>query len=352
MAEFRINRIRAIVLLALTSIFLITLDLSGGGGSVVRNTFGAVFRPVEGVTRVVTRPVVTAWRSFRAYDDVLAENQLLQERIAQQEGAAVAAAASVRLSQELLALNGLPTLAGINSVTAQVIGDSPSNVSQTIEINQGSDAGLRVGMPVLNAAGLVGKVTAVSASRALVMLLTDPDYALSVKVIAEPSRRPTTVTSLPLESQVTPDEDLTSPAATSTTSTTTTTIASIPGFTPATTTIPVLPSPNAQITVPSASQLAVRETGVLQGRGPGRRPVVRFLEALPSGENIQVGAPIVSSGGSRSLAPPDVVIGVVSRVVERGGTAGPILEVELVADLSNLSFLRVLLYQPITESQR
>jgi hypothetical protein len=50
------------------------------------------------------------------------------------------------------------------------------------------------------------------------------------------------------------------------------------------------------------------------------------------------------------LAPPDIVIGVVSRVVERLGTAGPVLEIELVADLSNLSFLRVLLYQPITES--
>jgi rod shape-determining protein MreC len=351
-AEFRINRTRAIVLLALTSVFLITLDISGGGTSVVRNTFGTAFRPVEGVTRVVTRPIVNAWRSFRNYDDLVAENQILQERIAQQEGAAVAAAASVRLSQELLALNGLPTLAGINSVTAQVIGDSPANVSQTIEINQGSDAGLKVGMPVLNAAGLVGKVTEVSANRALVMLLTDPDYALSVKVIAEPSRRATSVTSLPMENRVTPDEDLTSPAATTTTTTTTTTIPTIPGFTPAATTVPVVPSPNAQITVPSASQLAVRETGVLQGRGPGRRPVVRFLEALPSGENIQVGAPIVSSGGSRSLAPPDVVIGVVSRIVERGGTAGPVLEVDLVADLSNLSFLRVLLYQPITETQR
>lgn len=352
MAEFRINRTRAIVLLVLTSVFLITLDISGGGTSVVRNTFGTFFRPVEGVTRVVTRPVVNAWRSFRDYDDVIAENQLLQERIAQQEGAAVAAAASVRLSQELLALNGLPTLAGINSVTAQVIGDSPSNVSQTIEINQGSDAGLKVGMPVLNAAGLVGKVTEVSANRALIMLLTDPDYALSVKVIAEPSRRTATVTSLPTEERVTPDEDLTGPAATTTTTTTTTTLPTIPGFTPAVTTIPVIPSPNAQITVPNASQLAVRETGVLQGRGPGKRPVVRFLEALPSGENIQVGAPIVSAGGSRSLAPPDIVIGVVSRVVERAGTAGPVLEVDLVADLSNLSFLRVLLYQPITETQR
>ena len=105
-------------------------------------------------------------------------------------------------------------------------------------------------------------------------------------------------------------------------------------------------------TVPLASQLAVRETGILEGRGPGTRPIVRFLDASTRGSAIEVGAPIVSAGGSRSLAPPDIVIGVVSRVVERLGTAGPVLEIDLVADLSSLSFLRVLLYQPITESGR
>ena len=109
-------------------------------------------------------------------------------------GPAVAAAASVRLSQELLALNGLPTLAGINSVSAQVIGDSPSNFVQSVEIDQGTESGIKVGMPVLNAAGLVGKITQVFANRAVVMLITDPQYALSVKIINAPK---TTVTTVP-----------------------------------------------------------------------------------------------------------------------------------------------------------
>ena len=126
------------------------------------------------------------------YNNVLDDNDRLREKIAQQEGATIAAAASVRLSQELLALNGLPTLAGINAVTAQVIGDSPSNFSQTIEINQGSESGIRVGMPVLNAAGLVGKITKVSTDRSVVMLITDPDFALSIKVVNAPRQATTT----------------------------------------------------------------------------------------------------------------------------------------------------------------
>ncbi len=354
MAQGKTNLTRAVLLLALASVFLITLDLGDSNStSRVRRLFDTVFAPVENVSRVVTRPLSDAWNSFRAYDDVVAENNRLKEQVALQEGAAVAAAASVRLSQELLALNGLPTLAGINSVTAQVIGETPSNFSQTVEINQGSNSGIKVGMPVLNAAGLIGKVTEVFADRALVMLLSDPDYALSVKVVTKSSRTPVTLPPLPTEDAPTVDSVLDS-SQTSTTSSSTTTTTTILGFTPTVTTIPaeIISGGGSNITVPIASQLSVRETGILEGRGPGSQPIVRFLDATTRAEAIEVGAPIVSAGGSRSLAPPDIVIGVVSRVVERLGTAGPVLEVELVADLSNLSFLRVLLYQPITETGR
>lgn len=340
-----INRRRAIVLLALTAVILLTLDLQGSPTtSAVRSAFGVVFRPIEGVTRVVTRPVSNAWYGITNYDDVDSENRLLREKIAQQEGAAVAAAASVRLSQELLALNGLPTLAGINSVTAQVIGDSPSNYSQNVEINQGSESGIRVGMPVLNAAGLVGRVTRVFADRAVVMLISDPEYALSVKVVSTP--RTTSSAILPSEDLAT---KVTAAPIPETTEAQPVVVPTIPGFTPGTTTIPAPPSGITSLTVPSNSALAIRETGILEGQGPSRTPTVRFISTDHRFGEINVGAPIVSAGGSMSLAPPDIVIGVVSRVVPRLGTAGPVLEIKLVADLTNLSFLRILLYQPITE---
>ncbi len=345
MAGFTINRRRAIVLLALTSIILLTLDLQGSSATTtVRSAFATIFRPIEGVVRVVSRPVSNAWYGITHYDDVKLDNRLLREKIAQQEGAAVAAAASVRLAQELLALNGLPTLAGINSVTAQVIGDSPSNFSQNVEINQGSESGIRVGMPVLNAAGLIGRITQVFPNRAVVMLISDPEYALSVKVVSVP--KSTTASTVPGEGIAT---KVTVAPTTTTTIANPIVVSTIPGFTPGATTIPSPPSGITSLTVPSSGILAVRETGILEGRGPSHAPTVRFISTDPRFGEIHVGAPIVSAGGSTSLAPPDIVIGTVSRVVPRLGTAGPILEIELVTDLTNLSFLRVLLYQPITE---
>ena len=352
MANVLSNRRRTIILLALTSIILITLDLQNSSVvSGLRSLFGTVFHPIESVARVVTRPIGNTWHGIADYNNVIDENALLKQRIAQQEGATIAAAASVRLSQELLALNGLPTLAGINTVTAQVIGDSPSNFSQTIEINQGSKSGIRVGMPVLNAAGLIGKITKTFADRSVVMLITDPDFALSVKVVNSPQKVTTTTIARvnpATTSPVIPVDPITSvPDAATTTSTSTTT--TIAGFTPSVTTLPSTPTGVSSITIPFASELAVRETGVIEGRGPSRQPTVRFIDnSLRFGE-IEAGAPIVTAGGSRSLAPPDILIGKVSRVIERLGSAGPVLEIELVADLSNLSFLRVLLYQPITE---
>ena len=353
MAVAQSTRRRAIILLVLTSIILITLDLQNSSSITgLRSVFGALFRPVESTTRVVTRPISNAWHGIFDYNDVLDENDRLREKVAQQEGATIAAAASVRLAQELLALNGLPTLAGINAVTAQVIGDSPTNFSQTIEINQGSESGIRVGMPVLNAAGLIGKITKVYGDRSIVMLITDPDFALSVKVVNSP--RQTTTTTIAKSNAavpspvvpVEPDASLEVDASTTTTTTTTTTIA---GFTPSVTTLPAVPSGVSSITVPLASDLAVRETGVIEGRGPSRQPTVRFISNAVRFGDIQVGVPIVTAGGSRSLSPPDILIGTVARVVERLGSAGPVLEIEPVADLTNLSFLRVLLYQPITE---
>jgi cell shape-determining protein MreC len=134
MASKNNTRRRAIILLTLTSIMLVTLDLQDSPQVAgLRSVFGTLFYPVEGVARVITRPVGNAWYGVTHYNKLLDENSLLRQQVAQQEGATVAAAASVRLSQELLALNGLPTLAGINAVTAQVIGESPTSFSIKVQ---------------------------------------------------------------------------------------------------------------------------------------------------------------------------------------------------------------------------
>lgn len=376
-----------IVVLLLTSILLITLDMRDSGfvGG-IRDTFGSVFRPVERFTNVVTTPISNAWRGVVDYAELREENLALKDLIVKQEGSAIAAAATVREAQELLALNGLPTLAGIDSVTAQVVGQSPSNFSQTFELNRGKSSGIRVGMTVTNGAGLVGKITDATLERSVVMLATDPEYAIAVKVGVCPTKPTTTTTSAP--STTVPELDIvtettldpvvvgepTDPAATSTsttavpptttsTSTTTTvppttttlplaTTTTIKGFTPFSTTLPPRPGGGTQITVPESGGLLPRETGAMEGRGIGRTPIIRFIQSSSRLGELCQGVPVVTAGGSQSLAPADLVVGTVSRVVNRKGSAGPLLEVDLAANLESLNFVRVLLYQPATEIPR
>ena len=59
---------------------------------------------------------------------------------------------------------------------------------------------------------------------------------------------------------------------------------------------------------------------------------------------------MLTAGGSESLAPPDIPVGTVANVIDRPGTAGLELEVELNVDLDRLSFLSVILYEPPTEA--
>ena len=83
----------------------------------------------------------------------------------------------------LLALNNLPSLSGIETAKAQVVGGATNNIDQIVEINKGSDSGIAVGMPVVNQAGLIGKITQVNATTSKVMLITDPRYSIPVEIL-------------------------------------------------------------------------------------------------------------------------------------------------------------------------
>lgn len=67
-------------------------------------------------------------------------------------------------------------------VAAMVIGRDANPFMRYVLIDQGSDAGLRRGMPVLTAQGLVGRIDAVTSNAARVQLLTDPSSAVNIRL--------------------------------------------------------------------------------------------------------------------------------------------------------------------------
>lgn len=62
---------------------------------------------------------------------------------------------------------------------ATVISVDPSNLVQAVRIDQGSTDGIKMGMPVVNARGLVGRITDVGENWAIVSLIIDESSAVT-----------------------------------------------------------------------------------------------------------------------------------------------------------------------------
>lgn len=371
MAAYSMGRKRVIAILALTSILLITLDQRGTAViDRTRSLFHLLIEPFDAAARTVTRPVLTAWRGVFDYRDLERENALLRAEIEAQRGAFIEAKAAIYEYQELLALNRLVGTGGFPSVTVQVQGNSPGNFQNTVEIDKGGIDGIAVGMPVVNGAGLVGKVTRVFPNSAIVQLVVDPDFSMRAKVLTplDETDESTTTTSTTSSTTLAPgatDPGSTTTSTTTTSTSTTTTVAAttttttvplivlndplgpVPLTTITTTTLP--PALGGGTTVPPPPVEVQRETGTVVGQGSGRPLLLRFVDDSATTGRIAVGSTVETAGGLQSLAPPGIPIGTVSRVAKQSGSRVPIIEVEIGAgDLSKLNFLVVLLYVPNT----
>ncbi len=73
-----------------------------------------------------------------------------------------------------------------SSVAATVVGRDPSNWNALLIINKGRSVGIKVGMPVVNSAGVVGKIVEVGEHKAKVILISDPNF--NVAAIAQETR--------------------------------------------------------------------------------------------------------------------------------------------------------------------
>ena len=347
MPIYSVSRRRAIVLLVLSSVLLLTIDLRGNpviDGA--RSLFASVLSPFETAGRVVSTPLRNAWNGATSYHDLERENERLHDEIARQRGDQLTARAIVSEYQELLTLNGLT--AQYPTVTCRVVGASPGNFSQTIEIDRGSNDGILVGMVVVNNAGLVGKITSVYDNRSVVMLANDSEYAIEAKVSAGGELvSPSAGTSTSLSTPTTLNTSTTSTAVGSpqvgptATATATTTTSTAPATTTTTTTVAPRPSGVTTTTI----RVDQHDTGAFEGRGKGRLPAMRFVAESA----IRVGSVVSTTGGSKSLAPPDIIIGEVINIVRRAGSAGPLLEIRLAANLAQLNFVQVVRYRPPSE---
>ena len=173
-----------LIILIVTSLFLITLDLRGvkilDG---VRNGTQNVLAPFQKAGSSTVSPfreffgdVTHLGRTRNQIEKLKAENAQLRNKLLQRKSA------DAELSQLKSVLN-LAGRAGYKVLAARVISQGAStSFSQTITIDAGTSSGVRQNMTVLSGEGLVGVVKESYANSALIMLATDPDFKVGVRV--------------------------------------------------------------------------------------------------------------------------------------------------------------------------
>ena len=174
-----------LVLLALTSVTVLTLDYRGAGDGAlesVRQGARDAFAPVQSGAEWVVSPVAGFFGSVGDFGDLRSENARLRRQLDEARAEAIRGADADRERQGLLQLQGLDYAGGLDSVPARVLSTAPTNFQLTITLDRGSDARLDVGMPVVTSAGLVGRITEVSKVRSTVLLITDAQSNVGVRL--------------------------------------------------------------------------------------------------------------------------------------------------------------------------
>ncbi len=115
---------------------------------------------------------------------LVAENEELKNQVAELQSRIIQLQQNLNEADILYALLGFARSSPDEQyIPAKVIGKDPSPFLKYILIDQGSDLGIRAGMPVVTNKGLVGRIDAVTASAARIRLITDSTSMINAIVV-------------------------------------------------------------------------------------------------------------------------------------------------------------------------
>jgi len=181
----RAKQIRSLLIFGIIFTLTLILIVTTVGHQDFNSLHKIMMEPISAMQNGVTRIVDSGgsvWSDYVALIGVREENKRLRAELQRSEAVInefrEAAATNVRLAKLLEMKESLPP----PTLTAQVIGKDPSQWFKTIIINRGSSDGVRKGMPVVTAEGVVGQVKNTSLDYSKVLLANDPNSAIDVLI--------------------------------------------------------------------------------------------------------------------------------------------------------------------------
>jgi rod shape-determining protein MreC len=179
------NRSRLLlVLLLVSSLFLITLDLRGVNlASGIRSGVSTVISPVENLFTKVFSPVGNFASDVRNFGQSKKQITELNKQIDLLKAKQVLDEDIVSQLNQLRNVLDLAGSGGYQVVAARVINrGSTETFKETLTIDVGSRSGITKNMTVISESGLVGVVKSVTSNSSIVLLMSDPTFKVGVRI--------------------------------------------------------------------------------------------------------------------------------------------------------------------------
>lgn len=138
--------------------------------------------PVQSFFKQTAKLLVDLWEDYFYLVDVRQENRRLKLELDSLKRENSLYREMVSTQERLSDLLKFKEAVRQPAVAAQVVGLDPTGWFQSVVINKGTKAGIKLDMPVVNASGVVGRIVSVSSHYAKVLLVADQNSAVDCLV--------------------------------------------------------------------------------------------------------------------------------------------------------------------------
>jgi rod shape-determining protein MreC len=179
------NRSRLLlVLLLVSSLFLITLDLRGVNlaGS-IRSGVSTVISPVENLFSKLLSPVGNLASDVKNFGQSKKKIAELSKQVNELKAKQIIDEDTLGQLNQLKNVLDLAGRGGYKVVSARVINrGSTESFKETLTIDVGSSDGISRNMTVISESGLVGVIKSVGSNSSIVLLMSDPTFKIGVRI--------------------------------------------------------------------------------------------------------------------------------------------------------------------------
>ncbi len=174
----------AIALVVVLAMMLVWLLLDGVGAvNPIRDTLTGIVAPLQLVFGRALSPIADQLEALGRGAELQRENQELENQIAELRSQIILLTEAQLENEDLRRQLGFKSaVPNFQLIAAEVIARDPSSYLNYLVIDRGSADGIRLGMPVLTDAGLVGRISRVSQTSSQVMLLTDSQSSVGAYI--------------------------------------------------------------------------------------------------------------------------------------------------------------------------